>query len=978
MATEWIARPRQYEADLLKKHLLSEPTSSHPLKAITITEVKKVERRGTPVHGTPVNQGMSISSGLDPLSMADPLSASLEGTDPLSVIAAKQDTLPTKSRSFSKLSDDGMFDATPDMDSTFEPWAAKKSGILSKYTTSEKLSITTSFLSASDKERVVIKTQATVSDKVKNRLEQLDDFEEGSVKEMLNLSQQDYVNRIDELNQALIQAWDLDQRVKSLKIAIQCSKLLADTSVLQFYPSKFVLVTDILDTFGRLVFSRLKDKAQYIPKGSGVPVKLPENFTPDQVPESAKETCRNWFFKIASIRELIPRLYVEAALLKCYNFLNTGEYSDALLRLSNMTAGIGDPLVAVYARCYLCRVGIIVAPKFQNHLMICFNDFLATYSQLQSDSVQNSLAVQKLELPKYLTLFSPALDWILQCIAHKASEKTLLDVLEKCKTQCNSALLLNSIMSAFQPEYIANRALQFTELIKECEETGFPKHLLYRTLGLCLVMADPPSDQRLGVLNDVWKVVMKLKQPADYISCAEVWIEYVVKHFGKREVNTILADVIKHMMPDRAFEEFYPQLHSIVSKILVHIHDFSLLFSLDKFLPFVDMFQKESVKVDVCKSIMESFVKYQLELATNDPVVINALMYICKTMHDSVNALTLDDERRQISNLISGFVRKVSFGRDFEQQLSFYVEARSSFTNLDSVLVQLIQNVNNLSMETRQIVRGNHSRKTASFVRACAAYCFITIPSLHGLFSRLQLYLVSGQTALLNQCLSQGDAFFKAAISLLPDVPRTLDVDGKIKNTEPLMVDYILNFLSTLLVIPDNPEAGVLYLMRGLLNVLQNYQWEANSDAKVIIYTRCVAMLSAMCQDQLPYHVDKVDSNDALYGGDPKFIAEVNSISSTLLDEILSHLKMLSAPNLQKRQGSLALELFNTVIAHGDLTQEKVFTLASNLWGLAQKNGQADVKQVVRTLDYVKRRSNSNSGKPFSDLASKMQLETRA
>lgn len=29
----------------------------------------------------------------------------------------------------------------------------------------------------------------------------------------------------------------------------------------------------------------------------------------------------------------------------------------------------------------------------------------------------------------------------------------------------------------------------------------------------------------------------------------------------------------------------------------------------DKFLPFVDMFQKESVKVDVCKSIMESFVK---------------------------------------------------------------------------------------------------------------------------------------------------------------------------------------------------------------------------------------------------------------------------------------------------------------------------------------------------------------------------------
>ena len=29
----------------------------------------------------------------------------------------------------------------------------------------------------------------------------------------------------------------------------------------------------------------------------------------------------------------------------------------------------------------------------------------------------------------------------------------------------------------------------------------------------------------------------------------------------------------------------------------------------DKFLPFVDMFQKETIKVDVCKLIMEAFVK---------------------------------------------------------------------------------------------------------------------------------------------------------------------------------------------------------------------------------------------------------------------------------------------------------------------------------------------------------------------------------
>ena len=42
---------------------------------------------------------------------------------------------------------------------------------------------------------------------------------------MLDLSQQDYVRRIDELNSALIIAWDQDQRVKSLKIAIQVQQI---------------------------------------------------------------------------------------------------------------------------------------------------------------------------------------------------------------------------------------------------------------------------------------------------------------------------------------------------------------------------------------------------------------------------------------------------------------------------------------------------------------------------------------------------------------------------------------------------------------------------------------------------------------------------------------------------------------------------------------------------------------------------------
>ncbi|XP_052791278.1 VPS35 endosomal protein-sorting factor-like [Mya arenaria] len=986
MATyEWYPRKRVYEEERLAETLQAATADSHPLKAITVSDLKHADKKGGSGR-KPSKAGSKSSSvsgdplgGSDPLSMADPLSAMGplgEGLDPLSAMMAQSSLAPTMSRS-SSFGSDGGKSRTGSLDDSFEPWSAKKVEILARYTTSEKLSITTSFLSASDKEHVTIKSQttSTMSDKVKNRLEQLDDFEEGSVQEMLNLSQQDYVSRIEDLNQHLVQAWDQDQRVKALKIAIQCSKLLADVNVIQFYPSKFVLITDILDTFGKLVYGRLLEKAQYYPPGSGVPVKLPANFTPDQVPDSAKETCRNWFFKIASIRELIPRFYVEAAIMKCYSFLNPGEYAAALRRLSLMIRGMGDPLVSLYAKCFLSRIGIAVAPNIRDHLQPMFEDFLSTFPQVSGDSVQNTLAIQKLEMPRYLTLFSPGLDWLLQCIANKAPDTTLTDILHKSREKCNSALLLNSLISAFKPEYIASRVMEFIEMIKECEETGFPKHLLFRTLGTCLAIADPPEDKKLSVLNEVWKPIMKLKTPSDYIACAESWMEFIVKHFGKREVNTVLNDVIKHLTPDRVFEDFYPQLQSIVSKILVHMHDFSLLFALEKFLPFIDMFQKESVRVDVCKNIAEAFSKFQVT-ATNDPVIINAMMFICKTMHDSVNAMTLEDEKKAISQTICGFVRKISFGRDLEQQLSFFVEARAAFTNLDIVLVQLIQSVNNLAIETRKVVHGTHSRKTGNFVRACAAYCFITVPSLQSVFSQMQLYLLSGQVALLNQCYSQGDAFFKATISLIPELPRQIDLDGKTRSSEPFLVDFISNFVSTLLVVPDNPDASVLYLLRGLLNILQNYTWEPHSDAKVVVYTRVLAMLSASCQEAFPYHVDKVDSNDTLYGLDPKYLSELQGICGTLVEEILTHLKTLTTPETTKRQTILSLELFQTVIGHGDLGHEKLFNLAVKLWGLAQRSHMADQKQMKKIQSCIRQKASVIDGKVFKELLSKIPLET--
>lgn len=112
--------------------------------------------------------------------------------------------------------------------------------------------------------------------------------------------------------------------------------------------------------------------------------------------------------------------------------------------------------------------------------------------------MEERLKSDLVDLPSYYALFTPAFEFLLQWVTQTARDKQLNDLLNKC-TQRNSALLLNALLTAMRPQFVAQRAEQIVEKINEADTVTAPKAQLYRSLGLCLMVEDPPEGVRIKV-----------------------------------------------------------------------------------------------------------------------------------------------------------------------------------------------------------------------------------------------------------------------------------------------------------------------------------------------------------------------------------------------------------------------------------------------------------------------------------------------
>lgn len=229
-----------------------------------------------------------------------------------------------------------------------------------------------------------------------------------------------------------------------------------------------------------------------------------------------------------------------------------------LNRLTLIARGIGDPLVSAYARCYLCRVGMSITPA-KLYLRQNFEDTLSVYltvSQLHHHSTSSILAIppdfqmftggirseiarQRISMGTYVTLYAPAIDWILAGIAAGADNFTMDELVLRCQEKKNCAPLFYSILQSFPHEFISVRALHFANILCKCDTEGYSRADLLRGLGMCLIDCPPEANQLYDVFEYVWKTILTFTQIGEYVHCMETWAVYVAANLMVRKAHKI-------------------------------------------------------------------------------------------------------------------------------------------------------------------------------------------------------------------------------------------------------------------------------------------------------------------------------------------------------------------------------------------------------------------------------------------------------
>ena len=329
-------------------------------------------------------------------------------------------------------------------------------------------------------------------------------------------STQEWMADLEARHNDLVTAWSSGERVEALQVVVQCVKSLSDISAVEFYPAKFLHVIEVVEHFSQLVTTRLE----------GLEGDL------------RAETAANWYYKVTSVRELLPRLLLEASLQNLISYWPAWGQDGAMERMSSMVRGIGDPLVAAFTMAYLLRlqskVGLTTNGVRSGH-----HHLALLVGALREEEPRT---YEKITFSDYLALYKPAIGWTVLLLVRREDESGLVRMFKETQISSNCELVLEAFLQHLPGHVITSHA---STIVSTTLATPLPT--LVAALGMALVRAGDALPGALDILTKSWAIVTEMSTASDHLPSAAAWLQFAATHFPTRDLNKLVVATVKRV-----------------------------------------------------------------------------------------------------------------------------------------------------------------------------------------------------------------------------------------------------------------------------------------------------------------------------------------------------------------------------------------------------------------------------------------------
>ncbi|KRX02875.1 hypothetical protein PPERSA_04078 [Pseudocohnilembus persalinus] len=745
-------------------------------------------------------------------------------------------------------------------------------------------------------------------------------------RELQKITFKNYLINLEERFENMQNKWNFGDKVASLQLSIQQIKLLIENENPRFAPIKYVYIIDILEQFGRNVLNRMKRLT--FPQKTYSELEKTNFFEimSSNIPEQTKEVARNWIKKIGSIRELLPRMYIETTLLPLYYFFDPKAIKPIAARLVRMSRAIGDYINCMYFSTFFMRVMYEIDPKQKWHILELLKDFYFYSKQGPKFFGKPGMGGEE-----YFELFKPFLDTAFRYYCNNCSDTEFYQLFQAFQESNQRQEVLTKILTIFPTQYIAQyagpifaiiqnyhvdiKAQKYGIFLPKISQTVTNKTALQQ---ICqLVWLDLVQVQDLNLFLDILSSLLELVQKAFTGFQKTKFFSDVLDRFNElfqQQKQKTIDDVQSNTVRKNMLEK----LESFLIDIFESSEDVNEVISIDPLQQFVSYFP-EDIRTRVCTKILQIYIKkLQSGQKITEPITVHSLLTTAK--HVNTGLHITDQTKKNLTNIMITLIKRINFGKDLEQMLNLYTDIRGNFGNISEVAEILIYSVVDLTFLGRKLSKNKINKKMKAFLQACIAFCYISIPMVKDIYSQVQFYNLCTQVALVHNLISQADSMFKTSLTLLAELPES--IDGK--NIDEKLAPLMKNMVGLMIILPDDPEMDYLHFFQGFYKLYQVFKWSKKNgnNFKLKLLNDFVKYLCIQIQDKLPYHVEGVISNDQLFA-EPEFklkiieflqecIKQINEIQNEILD------KKALANDIYSNLGAIKinLEIINNLIQY--------------------------------------------------------------